>query len=73
MVLLLPSREVREHMLEDMDDVHSVHSVGVVENPLYAEQEDYGDPSFAELEKKEKEVIPCVPESPPVFKYGVYS
>lgn len=41
-------REFREHMLEDMDDVHSVHSVGVVENPLYAEQEDYGDG----LEKK---------------------
>lgn len=43
-------------MLEDMDDVHSVHSVGVVENPLYADHEDYGGPSYTDLQKKEKEV-----------------
>lgn len=47
-------REFREHMLEDMDDVHSVHSIGVVENPLYADQEDHEGLTYAGLEKKDE-------------------
>lgn len=49
------SDNFHERMLDDMDDAHSVHSIGVVENPLYAEHEEVG-PSYAELQKKEKEV-----------------
>ena len=37
-----------------MEDAHSVHSIGVVENPLYAEQEDYdAGPKYSDLRKKE--------------------
>lgn len=35
-------------MLDDMDDVHSTHSIGVVENPLFA------DFDRTDLEKKVK-------------------
>ena len=42
-------------MLDDMDDVHSIHSMGVVENPLYADHEDEGA-TYSGLMKKEKEV-----------------
>ena len=38
-------------MLDDMDDAHSAHSVGVVENPLYAEHENY---TYDELAKNEE-------------------
>ena len=41
-----------EHMLDDMDEPHKVHSVGVVENPLYSDQEDYDE----ELDKKDLKV-----------------
>lgn len=41
---------------QDLEDVHSVHSIGVVENPLYADQEDYEGPTYAGLAKKEKEL-----------------
>ena len=51
------SRNFHERMLDqDLDDVHSVHSIGVVENPLYADQEDYEGPTYAGLQKKEKEL-----------------
>lgn len=43
-------------MLDDQDDAHSAHSIGIVENPLYAEQEDYNTPSYAALKEKEAEV-----------------
>jgi hypothetical protein len=43
-------------MLDDVDDVHSVHSIGVVENPLYADHEDYNEPTYAGLKNKELEV-----------------
>lgn len=43
-------------MLDDQDDVHSTHSIGIVENPLYAEQEEYNTPSYAALKEKEAEV-----------------
>ena len=43
-------------MLDDQDDGHSTHSIGIVENPLYAEQEDYTTPSYATLKEKEAEV-----------------
>ena len=33
-------RRFHERML-DRDDLHSIHSVGIVENPLFAENEDY--------------------------------
>jgi len=43
-------------MLDDQDDARSTHSIGIVENPLYAEQEEYTTPSYAELKKKEADV-----------------
>ena len=43
-------------MLDDQDDSRSAHSIGIVENPLYAEQEDYTTPSYATLKEKEAAV-----------------
>ena len=40
-------------MLDDQDDSRSAHSIGIVENPLYAEQEEYNTPSYAALKEKE--------------------
>ena len=48
-------RKFDERMLDDQDDAHSTHSIGIVENPLYAEQEEYSTPSYAALKKKEVE------------------
>lgn len=45
-----------EQMLDDQDDLRSTHSIGIVENPLYAEQEEYNTPSYATLKEKEAEV-----------------
>ncbi len=53
---LLSRNRPHEHMLDDQDDAHSAHSIGIVENPLYAEQEDYNTPSYATLKEKEAEV-----------------
>ncbi len=36
-----------------MDDVHSIHSIGVVENPLFADHEDHDGASYSEIKKKE--------------------
>ncbi len=36
-------------MLDDQDDAHSIHSVGVVENPLYADHEEYDLPKAKEV------------------------
>lgn len=52
--------KTHEHMLDDQDDTHSAHSIGIVENPLYAEQEDYNTPSYATLKEKEAEVSNCL-------------
>ncbi len=49
-------RKFDERMLDDQDDTHSTHSIGIVENPLYAEQEEYNSPSYASLKKKEADV-----------------
>lgn len=38
-----------ERMLDDQDDAHSIHSVGVVENPLYADHEEYDLPKAKEV------------------------
>ena len=43
-------------MLDDQDDSHSTHSIGIVENPLYAEHEEYTTPSYASLKEKEDKV-----------------
>ena len=43
-------------MLDDVDDAHSTRSIGIVENPLYAEQEDYTTPSYATLKEREAAV-----------------
>lgn len=51
-----PRAKTHEQMLDDQDDLHSTHSIGIVENPLYAEQEDYNTPSYATLKEKEAEV-----------------
>ena len=42
--------------MDDQDDGRSTHSIGIVENPLYAEQEEYNTPSYATLKEKEAEV-----------------
>lgn len=39
---------------EQLDETLSSHSIGVVENPLYAEDEGAFEPSFAALSAKEK-------------------
>ena len=52
--LFYSSSAFHERMLDDMDDVHSVHSIGVVENPLYAD-EAYAGPRYADLDKKDQE------------------
>ena len=44
-----------ERMLDDQDDARSAHSIGIVENPLYADQDESGEPSYANLASKEKE------------------
>ncbi len=49
-----------EQMLDDQDDSRSAHSIGIVENPLYAEQEDYNTPSYADLKEKEVRKICCM-------------
>lgn len=51
-----PRARTHEQMLDDQDDLHSTHSIGIVENPLYAEQEEYNTPSYATLKEKEAEV-----------------
>lgn len=40
---------------QQLDETQSAHSIGVVENPLYAEDEGTFTPSFATLSAKEKE------------------
>lgn len=42
-----------EQMLDDQDDARSAHSIGIVENPLYSDQEEYDTPSYASLRAKE--------------------
>lgn len=39
---------------QQLDETLSSHSIGVVENPLYAEDEGTFEPSFAALSAKEK-------------------
>lgn len=46
--------------MDDQDDAQSHHSIGIVENPLYAEQEGFDTPSYAALSAKEKEAEVCV-------------
>lgn len=41
--------------MDDQDDIQSRHSIGIVENPLYAENDDLDTPSYAALSEKEKE------------------
>ena len=50
---MLLSQKTTEQMLDDQDDSRSAHSIGIVENPLYAEQEEYNTPSYAALKEKE--------------------
>ena len=45
-------------MLDDMEESRSAHSVGIVENPLYAEDE--AGPTYADLTAKEKEAEVCI-------------
>lgn len=54
--LYSPRAKTHEQMLDDQDDGYSTHSIGIVENPLYADQEDYNTPSYANLKEKEAEV-----------------
>ena len=54
-LLLSRPRKFDERLLDDQDDVHSTHSIGIVENPLYAEQEEHTNPFHAALRKKEAE------------------
>ena len=44
-------------MLDDMEESRSAHSIGIVENPLYAEDE--AGPTFSGLAAKEKEAEVC--------------
>ena len=44
-----------------LDETQSAHSIGVVENPLYADDEGGFEPTFAALSAKEKEAeVSCV-------------
>ena len=59
---------IDEHTL---DETQSSHSIGVVENPLYAEDEGF-EPRFAALSAKEKEaevsiVLALSPQGVPVY------
>ena len=45
-------------MLDDMEQSRSQHSIGIVENPLYAEDE--AGPTYAGLAAKEKESEVCI-------------
>lgn len=40
---------------QQLDETQSAHSIGVVENPLYAEDEGSFEPRFSALSAKEKE------------------
>ena len=44
-------------MLDDMEESRSAHSIGIVENPLYAEDE--AGPTYSHLAAKEKEAEVC--------------
>ena len=46
---------------QTLDETQSAHSIGVVENPLYADDEGGFEPTFAALSAKEKEAeVSCV-------------
>ena len=66
-LLLSRPRKFDERLLDDQDDVHSTHSIGIVENPLYAEQEEHTNPFHAALRKKEAEAD--VSPSSNIFMY----
>lgn len=55
-VLTCSRDNFQERMLDDMDDVHSIHSIGVVENPLYADHDGQDGASYAALKKKDEVV-----------------
>jgi hypothetical protein len=48
------SVNTRPHQHDVQDGTHFVYSNGIVENPLYAEQEDCNTLSYASLKEKEK-------------------
>lgn len=46
-------------MLDDMEETRSGHSIGIVENPLYAEEE--GEQlRYSDLSAKDKEAEVCL-------------
>ena len=48
-----------EQMLDDMEETRSGHSIGIVENPLYAEEE--GEQlRYSDLSAKDKEAEVCL-------------
>lgn len=53
--LYLTFSDVPHQLMDDQDDAQSRHSIGIVENPLYAEQEGFETPTYAGLSAKEKE------------------
>ena len=46
--------------MDDIEDSRSAHSIGIVENPLYAEDE--AGPTYSGLAAKEKESEVCRPQ-----------
>lgn len=53
--LCRPVTHERMYDEQTLDEVQSAHSIGIVENPLYAEDEGGFQPSFAVLSAKEKD------------------
>ena len=51
---MLSCRNEQLYDEQQLDETQSAHSIGVVENPLYAEDEGTFQPSFAALSAKEK-------------------
>ena len=52
------NQSMPHHLMDDQDDISmSGHSVGVVENPLFADNDDLDfTPTYAGLKEKEAEV-----------------
>lgn len=46
--------------MDDMEESRSAHSIGIVENPLYAEDEAGPTVTYSGLAAKEKEAEVCI-------------
>lgn len=63
-LFLSSNNNFNEQMLDDMDNTFSVHSIGIVENPLYMDQEDYDheNPMYTQVEEEKEGMYAQVEE-----------